>query len=117
MESTTHALSPGQHALWFLQRLEPQNPAYNIARAIRIRGPVDPEAMQRAWNRVAKRHKILRTRIQLDDEQPVQIVDDAAQVSFEWTDAESFDAENSPENPEADSDSPSPSPAPTEPPR
>jgi len=93
-EPSKNPLSPGQRALWFLQRLAPQNPAYNIARAIRVRGPVDVAAVQRAWTKVAERHKMLRTRIQLDNGHPVQVVDDRAEVSLEWIDAGSYSAES-----------------------
>src|SRR5262245_58985262 len=38
-------LSFAQEALWFLQRLDPQGVAYNVAAAVSIRGPLDIEAL------------------------------------------------------------------------
>ncbi|HTQ78497.1 MAG TPA: condensation domain-containing protein, partial [Thermoanaerobaculia bacterium] len=53
-------LSHGQRALWFLERLTPENAAYNIAAAFRLRGDVDPGALSRALQRLAARHSMLR---------------------------------------------------------
>ncbi|HVG08705.1 MAG TPA: AMP-binding protein, partial [Thermoanaerobaculia bacterium] len=44
-----HPLTPGQSALWFLDRLEPGNAAYNIASAAEVVGPVDAPALRAAF--------------------------------------------------------------------
>jgi len=41
-------LSFAQQRLWFLQRLDPGSPAYNIASAARLSGVLDVGALQRA---------------------------------------------------------------------
>ncbi|HVW20930.1 MAG TPA: amino acid adenylation domain-containing protein [Opitutaceae bacterium] len=50
-----------QERLWFLQRLDPQTRAYHLARAFRIRGPLDPRALGAALDAVVGRHEALRT--------------------------------------------------------
>ncbi|MEW5928740.1 MAG: amino acid adenylation domain-containing protein, partial [Gemmatimonadota bacterium] len=65
-------LSPGQRALWFLHRLAPESAAYNLAAAVRVRGPLDAGLLGEAFARVAERHSALRT--VLDAEEPVQRV-------------------------------------------
>lgn len=54
-------MSFGQERLWILDRLEPGNPAYNVAAYHRLYGPVDPGALQRSLSRVARRHSGMRT--------------------------------------------------------
>jgi Condensation domain len=63
-----------QQALWYLDRLHPGDPAWNIAVRFRLRGPLDISILQRALNEVVRRHEILRTTFLFDGDAPVQIV-------------------------------------------
>ena len=54
-------LSFSQERLWFLNQLEPGNPAYNMPAAFRVKGPLDIETMRRCLEEVVHRHEILRT--------------------------------------------------------
>ncbi|MEU9127932.1 condensation domain-containing protein [Kitasatospora sp. NPDC048540] len=65
-----HEVSLGQEALWFLQRLAPASPAYNVAMAVRIRQAVDDDALRRAAAAVADRHELLRSRFTERDGRP-----------------------------------------------
>jgi amino acid adenylation domain-containing protein len=71
-ERDPFALTPGQRALWFLHRMAPEGAAYNVAVAVRVRGPLDPHAVQAALDQVMARHAALRT--VLDEDAPVQRV-------------------------------------------
>lgn len=55
-------LSVGQEALWLLYRMAPQSAAYNVAWAMRVRGPLDVAALCRAFGLVTARHDLLRSR-------------------------------------------------------
>lgn len=68
-------LSYGQQQMWFLSRLEPDSPEYLVPLVLRLRGALDTEALERAWQGVVDRHEILRTRYELSGDEPVQIVD------------------------------------------
>src|SRR5437762_11644581 len=61
-------LSPAQERLWFLARLYPGSPMYNVHGAIRFTGPLDVAALDRALAAVVERHEALRTRCALDGE-------------------------------------------------
>ncbi|MFV0674376.1 amino acid adenylation domain-containing protein [Variovorax sp. tm] len=65
-------LSPAQEQLWFLQRLAPGLTAYNLPSMFRLQGPLDADALERAFQAVIDRHGILRTRFFEKDGVPLQ---------------------------------------------
>jgi len=67
-------LSFAQRRLWFAQQLAPDSPLYHISLALRIQGPLDRHALERALNIIVARHESLRTRFICHDEEPVQVV-------------------------------------------
>jgi amino acid adenylation domain-containing protein len=67
-------LSFAQQRLWFLDQLEPQSPLYNMPRAVRLRGPLHVEALQRALSAIVSRHEALRTTFVAVAGSPVQVI-------------------------------------------
>ncbi|HYV13041.1 MAG TPA: SDR family NAD(P)-dependent oxidoreductase, partial [Pyrinomonadaceae bacterium] len=65
-------LSFAQQRLWFLDRLEPDNPFYNLYVAFRLTGALNVAAAERSLNEVVRRHEALRTTIIEVNGQPVQ---------------------------------------------
>ncbi|MGH9869511.1 MAG: amino acid adenylation domain-containing protein [Candidatus Polarisedimenticolia bacterium] len=63
-----------QERLWFVDQMEPGNPAYNIHTSTRLQGPMDAALMRRAVNAAIARHEVLRTTIRAVDGRPVQVV-------------------------------------------
>lgn len=61
-------MSFAQERLWFLDRLDPGSPSFNIAGALRLEGPLDVAALQRALVSVVQRHETLRTTFEVDAE-------------------------------------------------
>jgi amino acid adenylation domain-containing protein len=70
-------LSSGQQRLWTVSQLDGAGPAYNETMAFTLRGPLDREALRRAFDALADRHEALRTRIVVEDGRPVQVVEPA----------------------------------------
>ena len=68
-------LSFAQQRLWFLHQIAPLSPAYNVASALRLRGPLDRRALARALDEILRRHESLRTRFEVREGAPVQVID------------------------------------------
>ncbi len=65
-------LSFSQERLWFLDRLEPGNTAFNMGSSLRLRGRLDARSLERALNEIVRRHEALRATFGEVDGQPVQ---------------------------------------------
>jgi amino acid adenylation domain-containing protein len=87
---TTHPLSRGQKALWFLHRSAPASSAYHIAFAARIVSPLDVPALRRALQALIDRHPLLRARYRLENGEPVQDVMGYREVDLEILDCSGF---------------------------
>src|SRR6185295_11062137 len=69
-------LSFAQQRLWFLDRLAPDNPFYNISGAVRLTGALDAAALRPAFQEIVRRHETLRTAFRLaGDGRPVQAIE------------------------------------------
>ncbi|HEV2707133.1 MAG TPA: condensation domain-containing protein [Pyrinomonadaceae bacterium] len=78
-------LSFAQQRLWFLDQLDPNNSAYNIARAIRLTGPLDRDALERTINEIVRRHEALRTSFQTVNGEAVQVIAPTQRVALKVT--------------------------------
>src|SRR5438045_7645766 len=79
-----------QQALWYLDRLEPGDPAWNIAVRFRLRGQLDVSTLERAVNEIVRRHEILRTTFSFMDHAPVQIIHETAFIPLPVDDLSQF---------------------------
>src|SRR5690606_27193171 len=61
--------SDSQQALWYLESLTGARSSYHIAEAYRVEGGVDAGALERALERLAERHDVLRARFESRDGQ------------------------------------------------
>src|SRR6185369_10326711 len=73
-------LSYAQQRLWFLDQLAPGSLAYNIPLAVRLKGRLEVEALQRTLDEVVRRHEVLRTTFVEVNGAPVQVVAPAGQL-------------------------------------
>ncbi|TAL47324.1 MAG: non-ribosomal peptide synthetase, partial [Methylovulum sp.] len=71
---TPAPLSYAQERLWIMSQLEPGNPIYNMAGAIRLDGVLNIKALQQSLDEVVRRHDILRSRFVGEFHQAVQCV-------------------------------------------
>ncbi len=67
-------LSFAQRRLWFLHRLDPDNPVHNIAAFLRLTGRLQAAALRAALDNILWRHEALRTVFRSIGDEPVQQV-------------------------------------------
>jgi amino acid adenylation domain-containing protein len=67
-------LSFSQEALWFLDQLAPGQATFNVTGAVRVEGPLDVDALGRAFAEIVRRHEALRTTFVADEGRPFQVV-------------------------------------------
>ncbi|MEU3554833.1 condensation domain-containing protein [Streptomyces fragilis] len=82
-----------QQSLWLQNRIDPGQAAYNVTAAVRLRGPLDVGALERALNTVVARHEVLRTVFDLDEGEPVQVIGPTAPLRVTVTDCSPEDLE------------------------
>src|SRR6185369_12436130 len=81
-------LSPGQRALWFLERLAPEAGAYNVVVVARVRDGIDAATLERALKALTARHEALRTVIREVEGEPVRRVLPEGEVDFQGVEAD-----------------------------
>ncbi|WP_344979212.1 amino acid adenylation domain-containing protein [Streptosporangium fragile] len=82
-----HRLSFAQQRLWFLDRLAPGSPLYNVPLVLTIEGALDVPALAEGVRALARRHASLRTRlVEGDGGEPIQLITEDADVRLEAED-------------------------------
>ncbi len=76
-------ISDVQRGMWLLNQADPASPAYNIAMALRLRGPLDLAALRAATADLVERQEALRTSYPMVGGRPVQLVESADAVLAE----------------------------------
>ncbi|MCP9972081.1 condensation domain-containing protein [Actinomadura madurae] len=74
-----HDLMAGQLDIWRAQQFAPENPAYNIAEYLEIRGDLEVGLFTEALRRAAAEADALRLRFHVVDGVPKQYVDASAE--------------------------------------
>jgi Condensation domain len=75
-------VSFAQQRLLFLDQLDPGASAYNLTRAIRMVGPLDPDALTKTLNKIVQRHGSIRTKFVREAEKGYQIVSDDVELQL-----------------------------------
>jgi len=76
-------LSFAQQRLWFLDRLEPDSPAYNLAAKVNLEGPLNVTALEATLNAIIQRHEVWRTNFTANEQgQPRQIIAETRTIAL-----------------------------------
>ncbi len=78
-------LSFAQERQWFLWLLDPASAAYNLPTALRLRGPLDIDALQRSFDTLIERHQSLRTRFVEEPQGVMQVIEPRSGLILEVT--------------------------------
>lgn len=68
-------LSYAQEQLWFMDKLQPGSPVYNIPLYLPFQGSFDLASLQKALETLMLRHDMLRVHFDTENDAPVQIVE------------------------------------------
>jgi alpha-ketoglutarate-dependent taurine dioxygenase len=79
-------LSHAQLRLWFFDRLAPGETVFNLAEAVRMRGPLDIAMLEQSFTELIRRHQILRTSFPEIRGEPFHQVHPVQMVRIELTD-------------------------------
>jgi amino acid adenylation domain-containing protein len=71
---TALPLSFAQQRLWFIDRLQPGSPVYNLCSAVRFTGALDAPALAATFSEITRRHEVLRTTFEEHGGEPVQVI-------------------------------------------
>ncbi|AFE10580.1 Long-chain-fatty-acid--CoA ligase [Corallococcus coralloides DSM 2259] len=84
-------LSFAQQRLWFLDRLEPGSPLYNVPAAVRLSGALDVGVLERCFAEILRRHEVLRTTFPVSRQTPVQEIHTEGRLPLEVRDLNALD--------------------------
>ncbi len=87
-------LSFSQQRMWFLDQWEPGSPTNNGARAVRLQGDLDIDALRRGLAAVIERHEILRTTYVVEEREPLQVPLDDWSLDMPIVDLTTIDADS-----------------------
>ena len=80
-----YVLSSAQKRLYVLQRLDPGSAAYNMLSIVPLEKDIDVERLEETFRKLIARHESLRTSFQMVNNQPVQKVHEAGEVTGGWS--------------------------------
>jgi hypothetical protein len=68
-------LSYRQETFWRVQQSLPESTTYSMPTPLTLRGAIDAAVLERCFQEAVRRHEALRTRIEVRDGSPVQVID------------------------------------------
>ncbi|SEN38736.1 Phosphopantetheine attachment site, partial [Stigmatella aurantiaca] len=67
-------LSFAQERLWFMDQLEPGSALFNVPIALRFKGQLDAEALEKSFQEIILRHEVLRTNFVATGDKAAQVI-------------------------------------------
>jgi amino acid adenylation domain-containing protein len=86
-------LSPAQGRLWYLDQLNDRNASYNMFLAVEMQGELAVGLLDRALGEIIRRHEVLRTRFELVDDVPVQVIEPTVKVKISVEDCQAVEVQ------------------------
>jgi len=83
--ASDYPLSHAQRSLWIQHQMYPGSTAYNIAGSFVLEGPLDAGRLERAFQRLIRRHESLRTSFHTIDGEPRQVIHQAVPFALRFT--------------------------------
>ncbi|MDQ0273892.1 amino acid adenylation domain-containing protein/non-ribosomal peptide synthase protein (TIGR01720 family) [Cytobacillus purgationiresistens] len=73
-EADTYPVTSAQKRLFILNEMEEISVSYNMPAVLKVNGSLNLNNLQKAFNKLIKRHEILRTSFEMVDNEPFQII-------------------------------------------
>ena len=87
-------LSFSQLQMWVIDRMTAGNPAYNLPVGYRLRGPLNPAALEDSFNEVIRRHEVLRTTFVVENDEPLQYIQPECRIRIDFKELDPDTAES-----------------------
>jgi len=85
-------LSYAQQRLWFIDRLQgSRSTEYNVPQALRLKGKLEREALEKAIQAIVERHESLRTHFEEVGGEPVQVIEQGVRIELPVEDLSGWD--------------------------
>jgi non-ribosomal peptide synthetase component F/acyl carrier protein len=75
-------LTFAQESLWAIDQITPATGAYNIPRALRLKGSLHTETLQQSLNAIVSRHEVLRTVFRSNNGKPFALVNPDCKIDL-----------------------------------
>lgn len=92
-ERAYYPVSSAQKRMYVVSSLEGSGTSYNLPGFILIEGELDVPLLQSAFRQLVNRHETLRTRFETVDGEPVQIIEEQAQLHIPYSEADESETE------------------------
>jgi len=76
--------SHAQQRQWLFWQMHPQSTAYHTPIVLRLRGTLDPSALQRTFDALSRRHEAFRTTFTQHQDRLCQVVHEQAEIAVAW---------------------------------
>ena len=83
-------ISKDQKRLWILNKIDKNNPAYNIPFTYRLKGNLYVEVFKKSLNTIFNRHSVLRSSIKSDQDEPCAFIREYSEIPIKILDFSAF---------------------------
>src|SRR5579864_7582933 len=80
--------------MWLMDQMFPGNPAYNMPVGYRLKGALNPSALEESFNEIVRRHEGLRTTFAVNDGEPLQQIHPECEIKIRITDLRAMNSED-----------------------
>ncbi|MEH1951649.1 MAG: amino acid adenylation domain-containing protein [Nostoc sp.] len=87
---TSHPLSYGQQAMWFIYQIDPKSVVYNMFITVKINSYLNIVTVNRVWKKIIEHHPILRTTYTSHEGKPLQEINQQYNFNLEVIDASNW---------------------------
>ncbi len=84
-------VSFAQQRLWFLEQFEPGSPLYVIPMGVKVKGNLNPDALETSVNKIIERHEVLRTTFLSDNGEVKQKIHEKLNIKSNYIEIQSND--------------------------